>query len=209
MIKVLIADDHAIFREGVRSLLEMKNDIEIIGEADTGRDALQKCRDLKPDIILLDLDLPEMDGLDVTRRIKDEGMDVKIVILTMHTNEEFAVRLFKAGASAFVPKYSSSKNLPQIIRSVMEGKTYMPEEMKEVVMTRLIGPTKTGAETLSDREMQVFSAIVEGMSIKDIADKFGISPKTVETHKSRFMDKLGLKTTADIFKAKARDDSRF
>lgn len=204
MIEILIADDHAIFREGVRSLLEVKNDLRIVGEAGRGREALQMCRELKPDVILLDLDLPDIDGLEVTRRIGEEGLKTKIIIMTMHTNEEFAVRLFQAGAAAFVPKYSSSRILPNIIRSVMEGDTFLPEEMKELVMSRLIGSKKTGAELLSDREMQVFKSIVEGLSIKEIADKFGISPKTVETHKSRFMEKLGLKTTADIFKTAIR-----
>jgi two-component system, NarL family, response regulator NreC len=204
MIKVVIADDHAMFREGIRMLLEMEQDMEIAGEAGTGREALDLCRALNPDVLLLDLDLPELDGMDVTRQAGAEGLAVKILILTMHTNEEYVARLLQAGASGFVPKYSSSKTLPSVIRSVMQGKTYIPEEMKDVVMNRLINSPKNGAGALSDREMQVFASIVEGLSTKDIAEKLSISPRTVETHKSRLMEKLGLKSTADIYRAAMR-----
>jgi len=204
MIRVLLADDHAMFREGIRMLLETENDMEISGEAGTGREALDLCRTLKPDVLILDLDLPELDGMDVTRRIGEESLPVKIVILTMHTNEEYVARLLQSGAAAFVPKYSSSKTLPVAIRAVMDGKTYIPGEMKDTIMNRLIDVSRSGAGALSDREMQVFTSIVEGLSTKDIAGKLSISPRTVETHKNRLMEKLGLKSTADIFRAAMR-----
>lgn len=204
MISIFISDDHVMFREGMRRLLEVEDDFSIIGEAGTGRETLEKCRELSPDVLLLDIDMPEMDGIDVTKRIQDEGMKIKIIILTMHMNEEYAVRLIKSGASGFVPKYVSGTILPSAIRLVISGKTYIPEEMKETVLSRLLDSQKNETNRLSDRELQVFKSLAEGKTIHEIADALCISPRTVETHKSRIMAKLDLKNIAELVRVAIR-----
>jgi DNA-binding NarL/FixJ family response regulator len=204
LISIIIADDHAMFREGVRNLLATEDEFQVVGEAGTGRDALQLCRELSPSVILLDIDLPEMDGIDVTRQIRDEGLPVKIIILTMYANEEYALRLIRAGAAGFIPKYVSGQILPTAIRSVMAEKTFIPEEMREKVLTRLLDNSSSEVDRLTDREMQVFKALAAGKTIHEIAETLGISPRTVETHKGRLMDKLGLKSTVELIKAAIR-----
>jgi DNA-binding NarL/FixJ family response regulator len=204
MTRVLIADDHAMFREGVRSVLETEPDIEVAGETGTGVETIRACAELRPDVVLLDLDMPDLDGMDVMRRITDEKLPVKVVILTMFTNKDYAVRLLSAGASAFVPKYSSGRILPQVIRTVMNGEMYVPDEMKDIVIQSALGRNKSEIQSLSDREIQVLTAIAEGLSTKEIAGKYNISPRTVETHQKRLMDKLGLKNKPDVYKAAIR-----
>ena len=204
MISIIIADDHAMFREGIRNLLNTEADFEVVGEAGTGREALRLCRELNPGVLLLDIDLPEMDGIDVTRNIRDEGLQVKIIVLTMYTNEEYAVRLIRLGAAGFIPKYVSGQILPVAIRTVMADKTFIPDEMREKVLTRLLDPSGSEVDRLSDRELQVFKALGRGESINEIAEALGISPRTVETHKSRIVDKMGLKNIAELVRAAIR-----
>ena len=204
MIRVLIADDHAMFREGVRAVLETEPDIEVVGETANGRETLARCQELKPDVILLDLDMPELDGLDVTRRLKEQGAAAKIIILTMFTSRDYAMRMLSAGAMAFVPKHSSAKILPEVIRAVMRGQVHVPEDMKDIIVQSAFGQNKSEILALSDRELQVLKAIAEGLTIKDIAEKYNISPRTVETHKARLTQKLGVKNKAELFKTATR-----
>lgn len=204
MIRIAIADDHAMFREGIRNLLATEDGFEVVGEAGTGREALQICRELDPSVLLLDIDLPEMDGIDVTRSVRDEGLSVRIIILTMHASEEYAVRLIRSGAMGFIPKYVSSQILPGAIRTVMGGKTYIPDDMREKVLSRLLDSSRSELERLSDRELQVFKLLAVGKAIQEIAEMLGISPRTVETHKSRIMDKMGLKNIAELVRSAIR-----
>lgn len=204
MIRVLIADDHEMFREGIRAVLEAEPDIEVAGEAGDGRETLQACAELKPDVLLLDLDMPGLDGMDVLRQLAADGADIKVVILTMFTKKDYAVRMLSTGAAAFVPKYSSGKILPHVIREVMNGNIYVPDDMKDIVVQSAFATGKSEIQSLSDREIQVLKGLADGLLIKEIADKYNISPRTVETHKNRIMQKLGLKNKADIFKAASR-----
>ena len=148
--------------------------------------------------------------LDDTRRpfyflgLSKENPAVKIIVLTMYSNEELAVRLFKAGASGFIPKFLSGKTLPSAIRSVVGGATYIPDEIRDAVTARLISPEKSGVAHLSDRELQVFKALAEDRSVNDIADMMGISPRTVETYKSRVMSKMNLASIIDLYRAAVR-----
>jgi DNA-binding NarL/FixJ family response regulator len=204
MIRIAIADDHAMFREGIRNLLATDEGFEVVGEAGTGREALNICRELDPSVLLLDIDLPEMDGIDVTRSVRDEGLHVRIIILTMHASEEYAVRLIRAGAMGFIPKYLSGQILPGAIRAVMGGKTFIPDDMREKVLARLLDASRSELERLSDRELQVFKLLAIGNTIHEIAEALGISPRTVETHKSRIMDKMGLKNIAELVRMAIR-----
>jgi len=204
MIRIAIADDHAMFREGIRNLLATEDGFEVVGEAGTGREALRICRELDPSALLLDIDLPEMDGIDVTRAVRDEGLPVRVIILTMHASEEYAVRLIRSGAMGFIPKYVSGQILPGAIRTVMAGKTFIPEDMRERVLARLLDSSRSELERLSDRELQVFKLLAVGKTIQEIAEMLGISPRTVETHKSRIMDKMGLKNIAELVRTAIR-----
>jgi len=204
MINIVIADDHTMFREGVRNLLATEPGLKVVGETGTGREALRLCKELSPNIILLDIDLPDMDGIDVTRSIRDEGLHVKIIILTMYTNEEYAVRLIRSGAAGFIPKYFTGQILPVAIRTVMANKTFIPDDMREKVLARLLDASGSEVDRLTDRELQVFKALASGESISGIAEVLGISPRTVETHKSRIMDKMGLKNIAELVRMAIR-----
>lgn len=205
MINIVLADDHKIVRDGLRALLELEDDIHIAGEAGTGREALDECLSKKPDILVLDMDMPDLDGLDVTKTIQDDEIPVLVIILTMYSNEQYAVRLLMSGARAFLPKSLSGHDLPDIIRKVHAGETFIPEDMRESVISTMVSAAKRRASVLSDRELQVFTAYAQGKERSEIAKILGVSPRTVETHKRRVMEKLGLKSTADLIKAAIRD----
>lgn len=202
MISIGIADDHALFRGGLTKLLETEKDLKIIWEAGNGKEALLKCSEARPDVLLLDLDMPEMDGYEVARALS-EGKETppKILILTMHDHEEYAVRMFQAGASGYMIKGSAPAELPGAIRTVAAGKRYIPSEIAFVVAERFLGTDgKKPVSNLTDRELQIVVRVVKGESVADISKSLSLSSRTVETYKSRAMAKLGVSTTADLIR---------
>ena len=205
MTRIILADDHLIIRDGLRALLELEDDFEIVAEAGTGRDTMDVCRKHKPDVLILDLDMPEIDGLDVTKALQTELPDMKIIVLTMYGTEEYAVRLLSSGASGFVPKSQSAHQLPDIIRNVLAGQTFLPEDLKDTVLNTMLASGGRKSSNLSDRELQVFSAYARGKERSEIADMLGVSPRTVETHKRRIMQKLNAKSMADLIKIAIRE----
>lgn len=199
MIKLVIVDDHDLFRSGLCRLIESEQDLEVVGESGTGKGCVELCREVAPDILLLDLDLPDMDGFEVTKQINELGLKVKIIVLTMHTSEEYAVRLFKIGVSGFMIKCISARELPGAIRQVMAGETYIPEDMKDTIIKRLLKISdKEPLSLLSDRELQILTRLANGEEIKNIAANLGLSPRTVETHKARGMKKLKLSNMVEM-----------
>lgn len=199
MIRVLIADDHEVVRAGLKLLLEKKENIEVIGEAGSGQETLSMCGQLNPDIVLLDLDLPDIDGLEVTQRITSLSPNVKILILTMHDNVDYAMRLVRAGVSGFVLKGEPSQNLLTAIRKVGAGGTYVTPSISEKITFRLRQPQEENpVSLLSDRELLILVKLAQGNEIKEIAKEICLSPKTVETYKSRTMRKLGLRNISDL-----------
>jgi two-component system invasion response regulator UvrY len=199
MIRMIIADDHELIRAGLCRLMETEPDIQVLGQAGTGRGAVDLCRELRPDVALLDFAMPDMDGIEATRQIISEKLGARVLILTMHDNEEYAIRLIQAGASGFIVKGTSPDELITAIRRVAEGKTYITPSILEAMTFRSF---QDGAENpltlLSDRELQVLIRLARGQVNKEISEELCISVSTVETYRKRIFDKLGLRNLSDI-----------
>jgi len=191
MIRILIADDHDIVRAGIRRFLELENDMEIVGEAGTGRETLSLCGKLKPDVILLDLDMPDIDGLEAIPQLVALHPEVGILVLTMHDNEEYAIRAMKSGAMGFVLKGSSPGDLPRAVRAVNAGNKFIAAPvMEKIALRRCNSDASDSLELLSDRELQIIKRIARGMKLREIGDELNLSISTVATYKKRLMYKL-------------------
>lgn len=199
MIKIVIADDHTIVREGLRRVVGDVPDIEVIGEATNGREVLIWVKQGGFDMLLLDLSMPDHSGVDFIKRLKDESPKLPILVLTMHEEEQYAVRSIRAGASGYLTKESASTELINAIRRVASGRLYInPSVAEQLVMDTMAihdGPPHKG---LSDREFEVFQMLVHGRSVTDIATQLHLSVKTVSTHKARILQKMNLQSIADL-----------
>jgi len=202
IISVLLVDDHAIVREGVRRLLQDFGQIKVVGEAAEGHEALRMVRELKPDVVLMDLSMPGLDGLEITKRIIDEGLNSRVLILTMHANEHYAVRLLRAGVYGFVGKGVASEDLAKAIVKVAQGRRYVPEALLDAIPMSFSGKTTNDSplEGLSDRELQVLKLLAEGRTGREIAQILYLSVKTVDTYRGRLLAKLELASTADLIR---------
>lgn len=207
MITVCIVDDHTLVRDGLRRLLQDCADITVVGEARDGREAVRLITELQPTVALLDLSLPGIDGLEVTKQITKDGLKTQIVMLTMHANEEYALRAFQAGAQGFVVKDDPSEEVVEAIRKVATGGTYLSPLLSERLPKRYVrGPMQPPSlEALSDRELQVLKRLAEGRTASHIAQDLCISVKTVDTHRAHLLEKLGLKTTVDLIRFALRN----
>lgn len=203
-IKVLLADDHTIVRKGLRSLLEEEEDIKVVGEAEDGHEAIQKVSELEPDVIIMDVGMPSLNGLEAVKLLKKENRGIKILILTMHDNEEYIIEALKSGACGYLVKKSAPKELTAAIRIANKGETYLSPSISTKVINRFIRQTSDGIDKtskddlLTTRERETIQLIAEGKSNKEIADKLTISLKTVKNHRSNLMEKLDLHNTAEI-----------
>ena len=196
MIRVLLADDHALMREGLRALLASHADISVVAEAGNGRDAVRRAAELKPDVVVLDISMPDLNGVEAARLIHAQCPGTRLVMLSMHANAEHLERALQAGASAYVLKESAAAEVTLAIRSVAAGGRYLSPALAELARDARRGATHaTPLESLSARERQVLQLVVEGKSSAEIARIVFLSPKTVETYRSRLMKKLGV---ADI-----------
>jgi two-component system, NarL family, invasion response regulator UvrY len=201
MITILLADDHALVREGLCRLLQDYPDLHVVGEASDGQETLHLARQLQPNIILMDLSMPELDGIETTKRIVDEGLKSRVMILTMHANEEYAVRVLQAGARGFIGKGAPSQEVIEAIRKVAAGGIFLPSALAEALPTRYIRKgDDSPLETLSDRELQVLKRLAEGRTGREIAQELHLSSKTVDTYRARLLAKLELSTTADLIR---------
>jgi len=206
--KVLIVDDHRVVIEGIKSALSVSPDLEVIGEALNGHQAIKKAKSLKPDIIIMDISMPDLNGIDATLQIKKMDPHIKIIIFSMYSNREYVIDLFKAGISSYVLKKDPMSDLISAIKAVERGGTYFTTISSEILLNYVkeldnsnnnINNTN-GFESLSLREREVFQLLSEGKSIKEIAETLGISRKTVETHKYNIMEKLHAKNITDFTK---------
>jgi len=197
--KILIVDDHALLRDGMRTLLSAEEDVEVIGEADNGKDAIQMACSLRPKLVLMDLSLPGINGLDAIAEIKRRAPDIKILAVTMHKTDEYIQEALRLGASGYLIKESNQSDLMTAIRSVLSGKLYLSPEISErVVISFFSGGMKNTSpwEKLTTREREVLKLVAEGNSNKHIALYLSLSIKTVEKHRASLRHKLGLKNTS-------------
>lgn len=200
MIRVLVADDHALVRGGLSRLLESKEDIEVVAEAGTGHEAVALCREHRPDVVLLDLDLPDIDGLEVTRQIMSFQSSVRVLILTMHDSEEYANRAIQAGAAGFIIKGVPPQELPEAVRRVAAGNTYITPSVMERMIMRRRDHEENPLERLSERELQVLVKLSQGKEIRDITEELSLSPSTVGTYKKRIFEKLEINNMAELIR---------
>ena len=194
-IRIVIADDHALLREGMRAILSRENDLEVVGEAADGREAIARCRALKPDVILMDIAMPGLGGLEASLEIRKECPDTRVLVLTQYEDREYVSRFLKAGAAGYVLKKTAGAELASAIRSVHRGGLVLdPQVAREAL--REPEPAAGGEgdtyESLTDREKQVLKLVAEGKSNKEVAELLGISVKTAMSHREHVMEKLGV-----------------
>lgn len=200
-IRVFLVDDHGLVRAGLRCLIEKEDDMEVVGEAQAGDEALAKIKEQRPDVVLMDLSLPCMPGAEVTRRLKGDAPEVRVIAVTLHEDVSHVRELIEAGALGFVHKRAAEQELFKAIRTVSAGEIFVDPRMTGKLISRFVqGETtsENGAGRLSERENEVLRHVATGHSNKEIAALLGVSPKTVETYKARSMDKLHLKTRVDV-----------
>lgn len=200
-IKVLIADDHTIVRSGVRLLLDAEPDVEVVGEALDGIEAVELAGRLQPDVVLMDIAMPGMDGMEATRHIKADWPQINVLVLTMHRQDEYLFEVLKAGASGYILKAAETNELIHAVRVVARGEVFLyPTMTRRLVRDYLQRTAEEGAPTtsLTTREQQILSLLADGHSSQDIAAKLVISPSTVYSHRSRLMEKLGLTSRYDL-----------
>ena len=204
MITIMLVDDHAIMRDGLRHLLDQESDIEVIGEADNGREAVKLALEKKPDIVIMDIAMQDMNGIEATRQIKSEASEIKVIALSMHSERQIVVGVFRAGASGYLLKDSSSLELVDAIRTIHLGRKYLSQKISDIVLQEISDIKKEtgeiGVEILTNRECEILQLISEGNSTKKIADILFISPKTVESHRANIMDKLDIHNIPELTK---------
>ena len=201
-IVVYLADDHAVVTDGLRSLLEAAPDIKVVGHADNGRTAVQEIAKLKPDVAILDIAMPELNGIEAAQLIRERDPAVRIIVLSMHADAEHVLRALRAGASGYVLKASAGSEVISALRVVHAGKRYLSQRIAETVIDGYISehPAASPLDELSSRERQVLQLFAEGKSIAAIARDLALSPRTVETYRSRLMLKLDIDNLPDLVK---------
>jgi two-component system, NarL family, response regulator NreC len=203
-IKIVLADDHQIVRQGVKALLESQPDFEVVGEAGDGISVVTITNRLKPDILVLDLMMPGLNGLEVTKRITKASPQTRVIILSMYMNEPYVIEALRNGAYAYILKESNISDLVRAIREVAAGRHYLSPPLSERAIEAYLEKTKGNSldlyDTLTTREKEVFQLVVEGHGNTEIAAKLFISGRTAETHKANLMRKLGLHTQTDLIK---------
>jgi DNA-binding NarL/FixJ family response regulator len=208
-IKVMIVDNHQIIREGLRKLLEMETDMELVSDASTGDEALRLVAMLNPDVIVMDINMPDMNGIEATRRILDEDPAKRVLFLSMESDRRFIVEALESGASGYVLKDSCFEELASAIRTVAEGETYLDTEITKTILkdyTQRITNGKTLTfGSLTARERQTICLIADGRNTKEIAAEFGVSVQTIEVHRHNIMKKLNLYSVAELTKYAVRE----
>lgn len=204
-ISVLVAEDHTIVRQGLRSILEKEFSIDVSGEAKDGKDVVEKVGRLNPDIVLMDINMPLLNGIDATRQIKKEFPGVKIIMLSMHSSEEYIFQSFKAGASGYLVKQTADTELISAIQMVHQGNYFLNSSISRTLVQDYLQKndlvkSQDSLEKLTDREREILQLIAEGCSNRKIAEHLYISVKTVETHKANLMEKLDIHNIAELTK---------
>lgn len=205
MIRVVLVDDHLILREGIRALLEKVSDIEMVGEADNGTEAVAKVAQLMPDVVLMDITMPGLNGLEATRQIKQEHPQVKVLILTMHETDQYLSEMLEAGASGYVVKTTTSSELISAIRTVYQGDVHLYPSITRMLVEDYLHKVQLGEEKesyngLTPREKEILMYIAGDKQNKEIAKLLGISVRTVQSHRTNLMDKLGAHDRTELVK---------
>jgi len=204
MIRIILADDHQVVRQGVKALIEAEGDMTIIGEVSDGTEVSDLVEQLKPDVLVLDLMMPGLNGLEVARQVNKRRPETRIVMLSMHANEAYVLQSLRHGASGYVLKDASISDLVKAVREVMAGRRYLSEPLSERAIDAYVAKVETDKldpyETLTGREREVLQLTAEGHSSGIIGEKLSISPRTVETHRTNVMKKLNLKSQADLIR---------
>jgi DNA-binding NarL/FixJ family response regulator len=204
-VKLLVADDHKIFRQGIKKLLEEESDLQVVGEAADGREAVKKATELKPDVILMDIAMANLNGLEATKQIKKVLPSTKVIMLTMHKNEEYILQSFQAGASGYILKEGAVEELVSAIRSIHSDKSFLSPTISKTLIDAYLrkmetGKTETPFDLLTDREREVLQLIAEGYTNREVAKQLFISVKTVEAHRAHIMQKLNIHDIAKLVK---------
>lgn len=208
-VKIILADDHRIMREGLRALLEREAGIEVIAEADNGRTTVELSRELNPDVVVIDIGMPDLNGIDATRQIISESPAVKVIALSMHSDRKFVREMLSAGASGYLLKDSAFEELGIALTTVINNQTYLSPKIANTVVKDYLGKVEPKeskvSPALTKREREVLQLIAEGKTTKDIASHLYVSIKTIETHRKQIMDKVGLNSVAELTKYAIRE----
>lgn len=204
-IHILLADDHTILRAGLRMMLNAQPDFEVVGEAQDGRQAIQEAQRLQPDVILMDITMPDMNGIEATRQIKKLLPETKVLVLTMHEHDEYVFQALRAGASGYMLKEAADTDLISALRVIQNGQFYLSPTAQSVMVGDYLQRVRTGEEkdsysSLTEREREILKLVAEGYTNNQIAERLIISPKTVDTHRTHVMDKLNLHSRAELVK---------
>jgi len=205
-IKVILSDDHKLFRDGIKSLLRSENDIQVIAEVSDGDEVIKIIKDNIPDIVITDISMPRMNGIELTRMLSEKYPSVHVLIISMHLNESYILESVKSGARGYLPKDSNPQELIKAIRIIHAGGTYFNQEITGIAMSGFAEKSKQNdkkkqlLEHLTEREIEIIRLVAEGMMNKEISDYLSISIRTVDNHKSNILRKLNLKTSIDIVK---------
>ncbi|KPK77836.1 MAG: hypothetical protein AMJ79_01930 [Phycisphaerae bacterium SM23_30] len=203
-IKIVLADDHSIMREGLRLLIEKHPDLEVVGEADNGRKAVELAHELKPDIVVMDVSMPDLNGMEATRQIVGKVEGVRVVALSMHSGREYVMDMLQAGVSGYILKESCPEELARAIRLVAAGKTCLDPEITGVAIDTAVHPgagaERPRVEELTSREREVLQLLAEGKTTKQIAGRLFVSTKTIDTHRRQIMKKLNLESLPELTK---------
>lgn len=209
MKKVIIADDHKIIRDGLKSLISQHSDLQVVAEAGDGRRAVELVRELRPDVVIMDVNMPELNGIDATRQIVAEFPDTRVIALSMHSDRRFVNAMLKAGASGYLLKDCAFEEIIRAVKAVLNGQMYLSATITSQVVDDLITKKTDEGESmlvvLSDREREVLQLLAEGNSTKEIASTMNISVKTIESHRKNIMDKLDLRSVAALTKFAIRE----
>ncbi|KAF0236327.1 MAG: two component LuxR family transcriptional [Prolixibacteraceae bacterium] len=202
-IKVLLVDDHQLFREGIATLLFSAENIEVIAQAEDGADAIEKVKHYKPDVVLLDIAMPRMNGIEAAKKIKILNPAVKVITLSMHSDKQYVKGVLEAGADGYLLKNCTYRQLTDAVQTVYEGKKYLSQDITEMVINGYLSPSKSEEreyDKLSEREKEIFMLFAHGKSTREIGEKLFISVKTVNTHKQNILAKLKLTSNAELVK---------
>ena len=204
-LRILLADDHELLRQGLRTLIEGQSDWQVCGEASTGREAVAKARELKPDIVVMDFTMPELNGMEATRQIRAALTRTQVLILTMHESEELVREVLAAGARGYVLKSDAGRVLVDALKALADQKPYFTSKISALVLEGYLNPLTRENPALTPREREIVQLVAEGRSTKELADRLGITPKTAETHRTNIMRKLNLHSVSEVVRYAIRN----
>jgi len=204
-MRILLADDHTILRAGLKMMLNAQPDMEVVGEAQDGRQAIQEAQRLQPDVVLMDITMPDMNGIEATKHIKRNHPAARVLILTMHEHDEYVFQALRAGASGYMLKEAADTDLINALHIIQSGQFYLSPAAQSVMVGDYLQRVRTGEEkdsysSLTEREREILKLVAEGHTNNQIAERLVISPKTVDTHRTHIMDKLNLHSRAELVK---------